>query len=105
MIIDEILDRKYENENGYDAYDAHDFYMYCMQESSIFGGIGDAITRAMDFGTNENVQNALCDYIVEQNYNRKICDYVRSMNWIENGKHKLVYDKERGGCYIVERTA
>lgn len=90
MIIDAILDRKdFEQDDGIDIYDAHDFYIYCMNESAVFDGIGEKITRAMDFGTNENVQDALCDYILKQGYNPTICDYVKSKNWIENGEYKI----------------
>jgi len=83
MIIDEILDRKCAEEEGdFEWYNPHDFYMYCMEESGIFDGIGDAITRAMDFGTENDVRNAICNYIIDQNYNPDICKYVRSVQWI-----------------------
>lgn len=67
MIIDEILDRKAGR-----PYNAKAFYNYCLD---YFDGLGDTITRAMDGGTNGDVQEALCGYI-----------YVRSVNWIEDDK-------------------
>jgi len=89
MIIDEILDRKDWLDDGYDVYNAHDFYIYCVQSMGCFGyGIGGKITAAMDYGTNEDVQNTLCDYIMEQGYNPSICEFVRSVNWIENGEYR-----------------
>lgn len=78
MIIDEILDRKEGS-----AYSAHDFYMYCMKSSAIFGGIGDKITRALDYGTENDIKRALCDYVLKNGYNPKICDYINSVNWLD----------------------
>lgn len=99
MIIDAILDRKdFEKEYEADLYCAHDFYSYAMGESSVFNGIGDAITRAMDFGTNEDVQDALCDYIMEQGYNKTLCDFVRRKDWLHDGEYKI--DKQT--CRIVK---
>lgn len=77
MIIDEILNRK-----AGAAYNAHDFYMYCMHESTVFNGIGDEITRALDFGTESDVKSALCDYVIKNDYNAKICDYINSVKWL-----------------------
>lgn len=74
MIIDEILNRKAGR-----PYNAKAFYNYCLD---YFDGLGDTITRAMDGGTNGDVQEALCGYILQQDYNPEICDYVRSVNWI-----------------------
>lgn len=102
MIIDEILDRKCWEEEGYDVYNAHDFYMYCMKASTVCGRIGDEITSAMDYGENEDVQNAICNYIINNEYNPQICDYVRSKNWIENGKYKTVF--KDGGIWIAENV-
>lgn len=75
MIIDLILERK----NGI-RYNPKDFYNYCM---GYMDGIGDDITRAMDYGTETDVKKALCDYIIEQEYNPEICLYVCSVNWLE----------------------
>ena len=73
MIIDLILDRK-----DFDEYNAKDFYNNCMD----YGRIADEITRAMDFGTEEEVKQALCSYIHNQGYNPKIMDYVNQKNWL-----------------------
>lgn len=80
MIIDEILDRKAGR-----PYNAKAFYNYCMD---YFDGLGDMITRAMDGGTNGDVQEALCGYILQQDYNPDICDYIRSVDWL-GGLEKL----------------
>lgn len=83
MIIDLILDRKDDIEGGYtDAYNPHDFYMECMGYNSIFDGIADGITRAMDSGTEEQVKNELCLYILKNEYNPKICEFINSVNWL-----------------------
>lgn len=65
MIVDRILDRK----DG-TRYNAREFYHYCL--------------GYMDGGTNADVQEALCRYIVEQQYNPDICEFIRSKNWIED---------------------
>lgn len=93
MIIDCILDRKYDDElmeQGYDSvrypngevrslkYDAHKFYYDVFR----YGEIGHEITRAMDGGTEQDVRRALCDYIVANGYNNEICEYVNSRNWL-----------------------
>lgn len=73
MIIDLILDRK----DG-QPYTPHDFYFDCLR----YGRIGDAITRALDQGTESDVKKALCAYIIRNEYNPAICDYVKSVNWL-----------------------
>lgn len=72
MIVDMILDRK----DG-TPYNAKAFYDYCMEEQTVFGYyIGGEIATAMDIKRNEQVQAALCKYIMEQGYNPEICDYI-----------------------------
>ena len=85
MIIDLILDRRDAEEYGDFEYSAHDFYFDVLG----YGRIGDAITRAMDAGTEEDVKNALCAYVIEQEYNPMICDYIRARVWLENTTQPL----------------
>lgn len=73
MIIDLILDRK----DGY-RYNAHEFYGEVME----YGEVGFEITRAMDEGTEEDVKNALCQYIDENEYNPEIKKYINYVNWL-----------------------
>ena len=75
MIIDIILNRK-----DSDSYKPSDFYWDILG----YGKLGDDITRAMDYGTEKEVKEALCKFIVEQYYNPAICDYINSVNWLEN---------------------
>lgn len=83
MIIDLILDRKDDVEDwGVDTYNAHKFYTECMEYNTIFDGIADGITKAMDYGTEEEVKKELCNYIIKNGYNEKICDYINSVNWL-----------------------
>ena len=79
MIIDRILDRK-DNEELFENYNynAHDFYFEVLG----YGKIGNEITLAMDYGTNEDVQNTLCKYIDENNYNPQIKNYVNAREWL-----------------------
>ena len=51
MIIDRILDRK----DG-EQYSPKQFYFYCM---GYMDGIGDDITRAMDYGTETDVKKSI----------------------------------------------
>lgn len=82
MIVDMILDRK----DG-EPYNAKAFYNYCMEEMAVFGYyIGGEIATAMDIKRNEQVQAALCKYIMEQGYNPEICDYINAQNWIDDEK-------------------
>ena len=96
MIIDLILDRKdfeeFERKNGCPImipvgsidnlepyhYSARKFYGDCMG----YGSIGDDITRALDYGTEEQVKQALCKYIIDNEYNPKLCDYINSVDWL-----------------------
>lgn len=73
MIIDLILDRK----DG-ESYRADSFYRNVVR----YGEIGDAITRAMDFGTEKDVKKALCSYIDDQDYNPEIKHFINSVNWL-----------------------
>lgn len=79
MIIDKILDRIDDEELfETDRYNAHDFYFDVLR----YGEIGNEITRAMDYGTNEDVQKALCNYIDENDYNPQIKNYINTREWL-----------------------
>ena len=93
MIIDYILDRKDEEEDmrqGYThkkmpngdliplAYDPMRFYRNIIG----YGEIAWPILSAMDYGTEQDVKNELCSYVMTQNYNPAICDYINSRNWL-----------------------
>lgn len=54
--------------------------MECMVYNSIFYGIADGITRAMDGGTEEEVKAELCNYILKNGYNTEICEFIQSVN-------------------------
>lgn len=83
MIIDLILDRKDElTSTGKDTYSAHRFYFDCLSYNRCFEGIADKITKAMDYGTEQDVKKALCEYVVENGYNNSVCEFVDSVCWI-----------------------
>ena len=83
MIIDLILDRKDNEEaTGYDTYDPYEFYREVMSYESIFEMPRD-ISAALDYGTEDDVRKALCDYIDREQYNSDIKDYVNSKMWLE----------------------
>ena len=83
MIIDLILDRKdNEQATGVDAYDAYNFYLDIMEYESIFEMPRD-ISKALDYGTEDDVHKALCEYIDREQYNPSIKDYVNSKNWLK----------------------
>lgn len=73
MIIDIILDRK----DGYD-YSPNQFYRNVLD----YGRAGFAIGRAMDYGEEQDVKNALCDYVIHNQYNEDICKYIKSVDWL-----------------------
>ena len=96
-------------QEGIKSYNAHDFYMDCMDYNGIFDGIGiaDGILRAMDEGTEENVKNELCLYILRNGYNSDICDFINSVEWLQDepGAFKgdfIIYDANTLNitCYI-----
>ena len=83
MIIDLILDRQHDDAMGRkNAYSPAQFYRDCMEYSAVFDGIGDGITRAMDFGTEDDVRKALCEYITLNGYDVRLYDYIKSRKWI-----------------------
>lgn len=77
MIIDVILDRK----DGVE-YDAREASKYMYDEAVIFEF--DYLVRALDSGTNKDVQDALCKYIDKNDYNPDLKDYIRSQIWVED---------------------
>lgn len=79
MIIDCILDRKFDDENGFSAdYSPAKFYRDIIR----YKWVHDPITAAMDYGEEDNVKRALCDYIDAQGYNPDIKEYIRSVLWL-----------------------
>lgn len=77
MIIDLILDRK----DGC-KYNAREFYFEIMEYASTFPELANPITQAMDSGTEQDVKNELCKYVLDCGYNPKICDYINSVKWL-----------------------
>ena len=59
-------------------YDPREFY-YCVLG---YEKVGNEITAAMDYGTEKDVKQALCNYIDKQNYNPEIKNYINSVNWL-----------------------
>lgn len=92
MIIDLILDRKDNLQEGIKSYNAHDFYMDCMDYNSIFNGIANGITRAMDGGTETDVKRELCKYITNNGYNPSICDFIKSVSWLDSDEESISRD-------------
>jgi|DEB0MinimDraft_6_1074348.scaffolds.fasta_scaffold47472_1 hypothetical protein len=76
MIIDEILEAK----EG--RYNARDFYEY-VSESEAFFNSEWPISRAMDGGTNKDVQRELCAYIDKNGYNPEIKTFVNGFTWVD----------------------
>lgn len=88
MIIDEILNRK----DGY-GYNAKVFYCYCNGN----GEHGNNIARALDAGTNTDVQNAICEYLQEcygLDATEDIREYINGCNWLED-------EESQKRCYIT----
>jgi len=74
MIIDLILDRS----DG-EKYSARRFYGDCME----YGQVGRWITRAMDYGTEAAVKQALIKYLEDQGYSLDIAVYINSVDWLK----------------------
>jgi hypothetical protein len=77
MIIDLILDRK----NGV-QYDARQFYNGVMSYIDTMPEIATPIADALDGGTEEQVKNALKEYILNEGYNTGILNYIDSAPWV-----------------------
>ena len=105
MIIDLILDRRDLEqdltEQGATMADYIEFYDALPEQQKIFsptpyeagafyrevraydvGPVGDAILRAMDYGTEDDVKKALCRYIIECGYNPEICNFINAAEWL-----------------------
>lgn len=78
MVIDLILDRKDNLEVGIHNYNVHDFYFDVMTYEN------NGISRAMDYGTEEDVKTALKAYIDNGEYNPEIKNFIDSVSWLEN---------------------
>ena len=79
MVIDVILDRRGGGKEGYkDWYNIdklRDIYDYAVANG------WDYLASAIDCGTEEDIQNALCVYIDSNGYNPELKDYIRSVKW------------------------
>lgn len=99
MIIDLILDRK----NGA-TYNAEDFYRDIIGYENIFE-LSHDISVSLDFGTNTDVQQALCRYIDDHNYNPDLKQYICSVNWIidtsEHNYNDLEHCKKCVKCAAI----
>lgn len=95
MIIDLILDRK----DGVE-YDPREFYNEVMGYRDTFPELADPITMAMDEGNEEDVRNALKDYIDKAGYPAKLKDYIDSEDWLEYG-WIVMMDYSTGGLYKI----
>lgn len=99
MIIDRILDRKDSLE-----YDAKSFYLECLS----YGKAGENITRAMDFGTEDDVKAALCKYIQDNEYNYLLVDYINSLEWLRKCPLELETEAAKkfdDACKVREEAA
>lgn len=76
MLIDKILDRRDGEE-----YSPRDLYDYLQEEGEVFDFYWD-FARIMDEGTEEEMQEALCEYVVAHGYRPELCDYIRSVDWL-----------------------
>lgn len=72
MIIDLILDKR----DG-EKVELSDIYNQAMIWEM------DYISRALDSGDENDIKNALCDYIDNNNYNPQIKDFIIKTTWLE----------------------
>jgi len=79
MLIDAILDRRADREDGIFNYDPKKLYNYLID--SIHPSYHD-VARAMDKGSNMEVQAEMCAYIDLEEYNPNIKCFVNSVDWL-----------------------
>ena len=89
MLIDSIIDRK-DGANIYHKiqkegkvlvspkYSSKNLYDYLIGFGDLYGDIVDLL----DSGENEDIQKALCLYIIEGGYNTDLCEYIKSVKWV-----------------------
>lgn len=84
MLIDAILDRRADRNDGIYNYNPKRFYEY-------INGFGiesyDRVAHAMDKGSNTEVQAEMCAYIDLEEYNPNIKCFVNSVDWL-NADHQ-----------------
>jgi len=85
MLIDAILDRKADRENGIFDYVHYKFYNYVKGWRI---DDYDNVVKAMDEGKETDVKKALCDYIENSGYNTNIKDFVNSVDWLTSDHQK-----------------
>lgn len=79
MVIDIILDRRSDIEDGQDSWDykkAKDLY-----ESAMEFGFSD-LTYALDYLEEDDVKKELCRYVDDQGYRPSIKDFINSVDWL-----------------------
>lgn len=76
----EVAKRK--GETYAEPYNPKKFYNEVMGYDKIFG---TNISEVMDYGEEDDVKQALCNYIISNDYNPEICDYISSVNWLTEG--------------------
>jgi hypothetical protein len=76
MIIDLILDRK----DGIE-YNPKEFYNEIMEYETIFD-LNRKISAAMDYGKEQDVKEALCEYINKGGYTLDLYKYINSVKWL-----------------------
>ena len=98
MVIDKIFDRMSGSE-----YFPTEFYHYAMAESEIFDGMFDELTRAMDFGTEDDVRRELKKYIAGQGvtpFNVEVCKFIDGVSWLSPSCEMLdkisMFERENG---------
>lgn len=87
MLIDAILDRRADREDGIFNYDPKKLYNYLID--SIHPSYHD-VARAMDKGSNTEVRAEMCAYIDLEEYNPEIKDFVNSVDWLVADKKPTV---------------
>ena len=83
MIIDEILDRRDEEESGEKVEWTEARLRYMYDEAMVFHF--DYLSRAIDGGKEADIKRALCRYIDENGYRPEIKEYVNSVEWLPKG--------------------
>jgi len=77
MIIDKICDAM----DG--DYNPRDFYN-CVNDHEMGFPSNHPISRALDGGTNQDVQKALCSYVDVNEYNADIKKFINKFTWVED---------------------
>lgn len=83
MLVDFILDRKDDEQDGFDNYHPENLTDYVSHfDDSNYQDVLQAVNNRDEKAT----KLALIKYIIDGNYNPQICKYIMNVSWVDGFK-------------------